>query len=279
MVPTIIHQVSYSLSSLFTNLSKQYADRQAADVAIKSLPTIKALAIENRNFLRRMVQYLAGEEGIRQFIDVGSGLPTAKNTHEVAAEAVKQKGERGSIACVYVDKDPTALACGRHILSMNESLNKQLGTTAIMLEGNVADMDAIFANREVHRVIDFSKPIAVIFMAVFHFCPTDIARRAIDKAFDACPSGSFFVVNHVTGDDQDPKTVQGVVEVYKKANQLLVWRSKPEVEDLIKRDAGWELIGPGIQKFHKFHIVEELKEETDKVTPTGYGYGCVAKKF
>src|SRR6201994_1928167 len=163
------------------------ADRAAAAEIARALPNVRTSFRWNRAFLGRAVRYLATEQGIRQFIDVGTGLPTAGNVHEVAQEAAP--GTR----VVYVDNDPVVLAHGRHLL------HGVPGTTII--EHDLRRTKDILDDPELRALIDFGTPVAVLLVAILHFIPdADDPAAVIKKLLAPFPSGSYLVISHGTAD-------------------------------------------------------------------------------
>ncbi|MEV6923718.1 SAM-dependent methyltransferase [Dactylosporangium sp. NPDC051485] len=158
------------------------ADRQAAQTVIDQFPAVPAVARNNRAFLGRAVRFLA-DAGIRQFLDIGSGIPTAGNVHEVA-QAVAP-GSR----VVYVDIDPVAVAESLQILDGNDR------ATAIC--GDLREPQAILDHPEVRRMLDFTTPAALVLGAVLHFVPDDTeAHGLVDRLVAALPAGSYLVISH-----------------------------------------------------------------------------------
>lgn len=157
------------------------ADRQEGERLLRINPDLGRLARENRLFLGRAVHWLAADRGIRQFLDVGSGLPTASNTHEVAQAAAPD------CTVVYVDKDPVV------VLHADELLAGDRGVAAV--RGDAADPAAIMANPRVSALVQPGRPMAVILAAVLHFFPLAEARRIITEFADAAGSGSYLIVS------------------------------------------------------------------------------------
>src|SRR4051812_29557414 len=137
------------------------ADRAAADAIEAAFPHIRTAAVENRRFLQRAVRHLVEEAGIRQFLDIGTGLPTADNTHEVAQRI------EPSARVVYIDNDPLVLAHARALLTSDPA-----GATAY-LDADLRDADAILAQPELAEVLDLSQPVALLLVAVLHFIADD----------------------------------------------------------------------------------------------------------
>lgn len=224
------------------------ADRSAADQIIARLGVEKTrfVAWENRRFLWRVVEYLAGECGVSQFIDAGAGLPTMRNTHEIA-QAVNPAAR-----VVYVDNDPIVLAHGRALLASD-------GATAIV----TADMrqpDTILDAPETNGLIDFSQPVGVLFIAVFHFVTSAAHPRHVQghaspgeimTAFrDRVAPGSCAAVTHISSERAAPEDVAVVEEEYNSATAPMVVRRRSEVEALF---SGWRLVPPGVVPAFRWH--------------------------
>ena len=153
------------------------ADRVAGEQTIAAYPEIRASARANRAFLARAVRYLAAEEGIRQFLDIGTGLPTANNTHEVA-QAIAPESR-----IVYVDNDPLVLAHARALLTSSP------GGVTDYLDADLRDTDQIL--EQAAQTLDFTRPVAVILLAILHYIPDlEECLRVMDRLTEAVPSGS-----------------------------------------------------------------------------------------
>ena len=163
------------------------ADRIAGEETIAAFPGIRLSAQANRAFLRRTVHYLASAEGIHQFLDIGTGLPAASNTHEVAqADAPESK-------VVYVDNDPLVLTHARALLT-----SRPEGVTAY-LDAELQDTDSILEQAAV--TLDFSRPVAIVLLAILHYIP-DLAeaRQIVNRLVGAVPAGSYLVISHAGTD-------------------------------------------------------------------------------
>jgi hypothetical protein len=205
------------------------ADREAADEVIRHAPDTPFLARENRAFLRRAVRFLA-ESGIRQFIDIGSGLPTQGNVHEIAHQVAP------GAHVVYVDREPVVLVHGRALLA---------GTPEVtVIQGDARCPDGILADPELNRLIDFDRPVAVLMLAVLHFIGDEYDPPAIVARFrDAMAPGSHLVVSHVTGDFDADSRVRNAGAVYEKATYQITLRSREFVSRLFD---GFDLVEPGL---------------------------------
>ncbi|HEX5407699.1 MAG TPA: SAM-dependent methyltransferase [Pseudonocardiaceae bacterium] len=202
-------------------------DREFAKQMMAALPDAQAQAQENRGFLRRVVSFLA-EQGVRQFIDLGSGIPTVGNTHEV----VQRIDPAAKV--VYVDYEPVAVAHSELILQDNKS--------AAIIRGDVRDSSAILHHEVVRRLIDFDEPVAILMFAVLHFVSDDEdPYRLVARYRDATVPGSYLAVSHIT---QDGRPEIGVlVEEYQRSVSMLTDRTRPEVARLF---AGYDMVDPGV---------------------------------
>jgi S-adenosyl methyltransferase len=179
------------------------ADREAAERQARAIPQLPWLARQNREFLRRAVQYLAGQAGIRQFLDIGSGLPTAENTHEVA------QGIAPDARVVYVDIDPVVVAHAQALLS---------GGLTAAIRGDVCRPDDILAAPEVRRLIDFSQPVAVLALAVLHLIPAAADPAAgVARLREAMAPGSYLVISHA---DVSPAHAVGTQRLSRATREL-----------------------------------------------------------
>lgn len=205
-------------------------DREAGDEMLGFAPALVKSAREDRLFLIRSVRLLAGELGIRQFLDIGTGLPTADNTHEVAQRAAPDA------RIVYVDNDPLVLAHARALLTSTAE-----GATAY-IDADVHDPREIL--REAARTLDFTRPVAVTMLGIVnHMADIGEARAVIRRLMDAVPAGSYLVVSHPTT-EVDAEAMRQVADHWSsRGSSPLVIRSAAEVESLF---AGLELLEPGV---------------------------------
>ncbi|MEV0148469.1 MULTISPECIES: SAM-dependent methyltransferase [unclassified Nonomuraea] len=204
------------------------ADREAAEKILAVAPEVRLAARANRAFLGRAVRHLAAT-GVTQFLDIGTGLPTQGNVHEVAREVAP--GAR----VVYVDRDPVVLVHARALLADDEN------TTVV--EGDARDPGSILKNPDVLKLIDFSRPVAVLLVAVMHFVSEDDGpEQIIGTLREAMAPGSYLVMSHGTSDARADAVDKGV-EVYRSATSPLVLRSRDRVRELF---AGFDLVEPGM---------------------------------
>jgi hypothetical protein len=215
------------------------ADRAAADDVIKQVPLIRPAARANRAFLGRAVRF-AAESGVHQFLDIGSGIPTEGNVHEVAQEVDP------AARVVYVDIDPVAVSEGLDILEGNPY--------ATSIRGNVLDIEAILSHSNVAELLDFSKPVAIILCALLHFVTDDdAAHAAVTTLRSASAPGSYLILSHGTLPDSDvaveerqrfaadDKLLQGVYAT--KTTTPVRMRERNGVKAFFD---GYELVEPGL---------------------------------
>lgn len=206
------------------------ADREAVRQVLRAFPEVRAMARANRAFMQRAVRFLAGEAGIRQFIDIGTGIPSAGNVHEVAGQVAP--GAR----VVYVDNDPIVHVHASALLTGS-------GATAIVL-ADLRDPGAILAHPKVRELIDFSQPVALLLVAILHFLPEgDDPAGIVAKLRDALPPGSYLAVSHGTADFHPPGVVGEAAAAYENATAPLVLRAFGQVSAFFQ---GFELIEPGL---------------------------------
>ena len=206
------------------------ADREAAEELRTLLPDAELACRENREFLRRTVRYLARDAGIGQFIDIGSGLPTADNTHEIAQEI------QPDARVAYVDYDPVVVVHGRALLESSPNV--------AVIDADLRQPDVIMANPPLQKLADFSEPVAILLVAVLHFIRDDEDPYGIVNTLkSAMAPGSYLVISHVTQDDLSREENLGGVSVYQKASAPIVPRRYAEV---LRFFDGMELADPGL---------------------------------
>jgi hypothetical protein len=207
------------------------ADRAAAEAGLRANPNSRIPPRANRAFLGRAVRYLAGEAGISQFLDIGTGIPTSPNVHEIA------QGIEPRARIVYVDNDPIVLTQARALLTTGPQ-----GRTAY-IDADLRDIDAILGSAELQRTLDLRRPVGLLLIAVMHFIPDEDDPWALAaRLLAALPSGSYLALSHLTG-DFDPAAWAGVVEVYRRSGVTMRVRPRPDIERFF---AGLDLIDPGV---------------------------------
>jgi len=206
------------------------ADRAAADEIMAAMPALPAIARSVRHFLIDIVHSLTVDYGIRQFLDIGTGLPTADNAHDVAQRAAPES------RIVYADYDPVVLAHARALLTSSPE-----GKTDY-IEADLRETDTILSAAA--RTLDFSKPVAILLLAVLHFIPDEDDPYAIvRKLMDAVPSGSFLVIVHAPSD----RSPQEMAEQTRRYNESGAEFMRPRSqEEILRFFTGLELIGPGV---------------------------------
>jgi hypothetical protein len=207
------------------------ADRAAAEEMLKSYPDTASSARANRAFLGRVIRFLAGEAGIGQFLDIGTGIPTAGNTHQVAQSIAPES------RVVYVDYDPVVLAHARALLTSNEA-----GATEYV-DADLRDTDTILSRAA--ELLDFTKPVAVTLLAILHAVPdADDPHAIVAKVMDAVPSGSYLAISHGASDLIDPAALQGLYDSLNgKAQQQFQWRTREQVARFFR---DMDLVEPGL---------------------------------
>ncbi|WP_232237743.1 MULTISPECIES: SAM-dependent methyltransferase [Actinoalloteichus] len=202
-------------------------DREFADRALARFPGARMVAMLNRSFLRRSVQFCL-DQGIRQFLDIGSGIPTVGNVHEVARKI--DPGTR----VVYADNEPVAIAHSRQLLQ-DDPL-----TTAILAD--VRDPRVLLADPEVRKLLDFEQPVAVLMVALLHFVPDSDDPAGLVAAYrDVMAPGSMLVLSHGTTDGVPE--VAALAEQYKESANPATMRGRDEITAML---AGFEIMSPGV---------------------------------
>ncbi|WP_419993035.1 SAM-dependent methyltransferase [Streptomyces boninensis] len=205
------------------------ADRRLGDQVAEMLPAVKLIARGTREFLKHTVEHLAGPLGIRQFLDIGTGLPTADNTHEVAQRVAPES------RIVYVDNDPLVLAHARALLTSTPE-----GATQYV-HADAGEPEKVL--QEAARTLDFERPVALMLLSIVHFFDDDEAARIVRTLVDAVPSGSYLAMAHGTFDLEGERD-QDVVDTWNASTTTpLHGRSKHELAAWLD---GLELLDPGI---------------------------------
>ncbi|MBL1086932.1 SAM-dependent methyltransferase [Streptomyces actinomycinicus] len=229
-------------------------DRRAGDELTAAAPEARIGVRANRAFLQRAVRYVVGS-GVRQILDIGTGLPTSPNVHEVAQSAAPD------VRVAYVDNDPIVAAHGNALLSRS-------GTTRIVL-GDLRDPRSVLDHPDVRHLIDFDEPVALLLVAILHFlADTDRPAEVVATLREALPAGSYLVLSHATGDFADRTAAQAV---YSRATASLNLRSRAEVERFFD---GFELVEPGLAQVPFWRPDAPPPARSDEI---GF-YGGVARK-
>jgi hypothetical protein len=236
-------------------------DRQAARAAEQAWPGTQATARANRSFLRRAVGYLAGECGISQFLDLGSGVPTVGNVHEIA-HAFNPEAR-----VVYVDNEPVAVQASRQLLEGNPN--------ATVIAADLLDPEVVLDHPETRRLLDFGKPFAVMLVSVLHFVPDQDTAVAVTRRYvEALPAGGYLTISHFSDPaliGADPVGIGAANKVYKTTTNPAIWRTREQIEELF---TGVELVPPGIAHVMEWRGEADLgiRETRDRV-PMHAGVG------
>jgi len=235
------------------------ADRDAAEAIAAVFPHIRTAARENRAFMQRAVRFLAGEAGVRQFLDIGTGLPTADNVHDVAQRIAPES------RIVYVDNDPLVLVHARALLTSSAE-----GATAY-IDADARNPEKILADPALRSTLDLSQPVALLLVALLHFIDDSENPYGIVKQLVAAlPPGSFLVLSHATFDPLDAETIAAMNAVNKDIKPLFCPRSLAEVSRFFD---GLELLDPGIVS-----VSDWRPQPGPRPTPAeATGYGAVAR--
>ena len=204
-------------------------DRQAAQAAIAANPDTPLFMRANRAFLRRAVTFLV-EQGIDQFLDIGSGIPTVGNVHEVAGAL------NPAARVVYVDVDPVAVRHSQALLQGNPNV--------VVIQADARQPEQILNHPEARRLLDFAQPMAVLLMAVLHFVLDDAeAFRLVRVLRDAMAPGSYLSLSHITIEDQPPELVERFQQIYARSTTPGKGRSRADIAAFFE---GLALVDPGL---------------------------------
>jgi hypothetical protein len=217
------------------------ADRDSGDAVAAAFPTIRTAAVENRRFLRRAVTYLAREAGIRQFLDIGTGIPSANNTHQVA-QAIAPESR-----IVYVDNDPIVLVHARALLTSAPE-----GRTAY-IDADLREPKAILTHPGLRDTLDLSRPVGLMLVAILHFVPDSAEpERLVGELADGLAPGSHLTLTHATADYMPPELRESVGAA--DARMPFQFRSRDELAPYF---TGMDLVPPGIVSVAEWHADDE----------------------
>jgi hypothetical protein len=206
------------------------ADRETAVRALQAFPAAPIAARINRRFMHRATRHAAAGLGIRQFLDIGTGIPTSPNLHEIAQQ------QAPSARVVYTDNDPIVLAHAQALLRSSPE-----GTTAYM-EADARDPDAVLGHPVLTGTLDFTRPIALSLIALLHFLTDEEAHAVVGRFRAALPAGSTLAISHATP-DFDPDGIARVIATYARAGTAVRARTRAEIESFF---TGWDLLDPGL---------------------------------
>ncbi len=217
-------------------------DRQAAEQVLQVVPEVRLIAQANRAFLVQAVKYLVEEEGIDQFLDIGSGIPTRGNVHEIAQEVNPEA------KVVYVDIDPIAVAHARAILEGNPR--------AISIQADAREPEQIVNHPEVQGLLDFGRPVGLLLVALLHFITDDEDAYGIVRRFGkVMVPGSFLVISHGTHENWPEETLQRIQALYDRSTATFKMRSRVEIERFFE---GWEFVEPGLVPVNKWRPLQSI---------------------
>jgi len=209
-------------------------DRQVMRELIEAMPDVADAAKENRAFLIRVARFLAGQAGVAQFLDCGSGLPTAENTHQV----VQRLNPEAKVA--YVDNDPVVLAHGRALLEEDERTR--------LVEADMFDPKSVLENGIVRQHLDFSQPIGLLALSVLHNYkgPRERPAEVMREYIDALPSGSYVAISHILDPEADDTEGRKAIEEALASGSLrgATFRTRAEIMEFFP---GLELLDPGLE--------------------------------
>ncbi|WP_369197907.1 SAM-dependent methyltransferase [Streptomyces djakartensis] len=236
-------------------------DREAARRAMEFMPGLPKIMQANRAFMRRAVRHAAAE-GIAQFLDIGSGIPTFGNVHEVAQAA------RPGARVVYVDHDPVAVAHSQAVLAGNED--------AGVVAADLLKPQEILRSAEVERLIDLNRPVALLLVAILHFVEDeDDPYGAVRELTEALAPGSMLVLTHASyeGVPLPPERAGGAVDVYEDIRNPLIMRSREEIARFFE---GYDMVEPGLVAMPRWRP-DTAPEDEDPYAFSGFaGVGRTA---
>jgi S-adenosyl methyltransferase len=231
------------------------ADRAAGEQAIQAYPDIVYSVRANRAFLARTVRYLAGEAGIHQFLDIGTGIPTANNTHEVAQDVAPGSN------VVYVDNDPVVLTHARALLVSGEQ-----GRTNY-IDADLRDTGRILA--EAAQTLDFSRPVAIMLMAILqHIDEAEDPYAIVDSLLAAVPPGSYLAISHPAADIETEAMAQMAERLNKLLAEKVTFRNRQQVARFFE---GLELVEPGMVRVQEWRPASEIEAKSPAALWGGVG--------
>lgn len=231
-------------------------DREAARNVIRIAPEARTGARSNRDFLARAVPVVA-DQGVRQIIDIGTGIPTSPNTHECARPVAP--GTR----VVYVDNDPIVATYA------GAKLTNEGGTGFVLAD--IREPEELLAHPVIEELIDFREPVALLLAAVLHFLPDEEDPTGIVEALTArLAPGSCLVLSHVTNDFHTPERIAQIREIYSKATAPVVPRSH---SDVLPFFSGFELLAPGLVQTSQWRTGEQIPADQGDIIPVYGGVG------
>jgi hypothetical protein len=235
------------------------ADRDSGDAIADAFPSVRLAAMENRAFMRRAVTYLVREAGVRQFLDIGTGIPAPNNTHEVAQSIAPES------RVVYVDNDPIVMSHARALLTSAPE-----GKTAY-IEADLRDHEKILSDQGLRTTLDFSQPVALMLIAILHFLnDADDPYRVVAQLANALPEGSYLVASHGTADFTPVPVSHRLMATLPQGSV------RPRTRDEFARFFdGMDLVDPGLVHVSSWRDDDEARPRP--ATADVPGYAAVAR--
>jgi S-adenosyl methyltransferase len=236
-------------------------DRKVGDLVINICPDIRLGALANRAFLRRAVKFLC-QQGIDQFLDIGSGIPTAGNVHEVAQKV------NPAARVVYVDIDPIAVIHSQALLKNNPN--------AATIQEDIHNIDKILAHPSFTALIDLHRPLGVLLLSILHYVKDDTRLQRILKGLHgSLAAGSYIAISHYTVEGASAETIAQINRLAAGAGSPTVSRTQAEISRLL---AGFELVEPGVVYIPRWHpeCAEDLFFDQPERSMAFAGMGCKA---
>ncbi|MCR3746773.1 SAM-dependent methyltransferase [Lentzea californiensis] len=236
------------------------ADRVVAQKTLETMPELRGVVLNHRAFLRRAVRYLLGR-GVRQFLDLGSGIPTVGNVHEIAQAA--DPGAR----VVYVDVDPVAVAHSRSLLGGNDHVS--------VLQADVRDWAGVLASDEVDKQLDFDEPVAVLMIALLHFVPDEEDPWGIIGGYrDRLSPGSFLALSHPGYEsDEETEASRQARKIYDRDVVRTTFRDPTEISRFF---GGFSLVEPGVVRVPAWH--PESPADVEVAGRSFPGFAAIGRK-
>jgi S-adenosyl methyltransferase len=265
-IPPPAHEVTLDIDTSVAHVARVYdywlggkdnfaADRAAGEQAIQAYPDIVYSVRANRAFLARTVRYLAGEAGIRQFLDIGTGIPTANNTHEVAQEVAPGSN------VVYVDNDPVVLTHARALLTSGQHGHINY------IDADLRDTKRIL--NEAALTLDFSRPVAIMLMAILqHIDEAEDPYAIVSDLLAAVPPGSYLAISHPAADIETEAMAQMAERLNKLMAEKVTFRTRPQVARFFD---GLELVEPGMVRVQEWRPASEIEAKSPAALWGGAG--------
>jgi hypothetical protein len=237
-------------------------DREAADKVLAILPETRTFARDNRAFLQRVVRYLVREAGITQFLDLGSGIPTVGNVHEIA------QGIDPDCRVVYVDHESVAVAQSRRLLQGNDN--------AAVIHADVRNSDYVLGHRETRRLLDFDRPLGLLMLQVLPFVPDKDDPAGIVATYrDVCAQGSYLALAHSLTPEYWPGAVDTAIELYTNSTHPLCLRTPEQVGTMFD---GYDLVEPGVVFTSAWRPDAEITDEQAQRSRAVAGLGKLSPR-